>query len=72
MVGIGDEPGDLDGADFCRGCGRRAEGCGGSCGRGGPDATPRFCGRCGWRLREIAVVPGVGSLWCRTHGVVER
>ena len=65
MVGIGAEE------RFCPGCGRTEEACGGSCGRSGPEATPRFCRECGWRLREIAVVPGVGSLWCRTHGVLE-
>jgi hypothetical protein len=69
MVGIGDD--DPDGAGFCRGCGRAAAACAGSCGRSGPGRPARFCGRCGWRLREIAVVPGVGSLWCRTHGVVD-
>jgi hypothetical protein len=62
MVGI-DEP------THCRGCGRPIEVCAGSCGRSGPDQPPRFCPQCGWRLREIAVVPGVGGLWCRTHGV---
>lgn len=69
MVGIGDD-GEED-PPFCRGCGLVQARCGGSCERGGDGATPRFCGRCGWRLREIAVVPGVGSLWCRTHGVIE-
>ena len=65
MVGI---------AEHCHGCGRPAERCRGetACGRGGPDDPPRFCRRCGWRLRTIAVVPGVGSLWCRTHGVIEE
>ena len=70
MVGIGD--GTTDEAPFCPGCGRTRETCAGSCARVGMDATPRFCGRCGWRLRQITVVPGVGSLWCRTHGVVEE
>ena len=65
MVGIGEE------RPHCAGCGRTAEACGGSCGRAGADEPVRFCRRCGWRLREIAVVPGVGSLWCRTHGVVD-
>ena len=71
MVGIGgDEDGQADDPPHCAGCGRLDEACAGSCGRNGPDDVPRFCRRCGWRLREIAVVPGVGSLWCRTHGVV--
>ena len=65
MVGIDGDP------RFCHGCGRELGACAGTCGRGGPDDARRFCARCGWRLREIAVVPGVGSLWCRTHGVVE-
>ena len=56
---------------FCHGCGRELGACDGSCGRGEPDDVRRFCPHCGWRLREIAVVPGVGSLWCRTHGVIE-
>ena len=64
MVGIGE--------NHCPGCGREADTCAGSCGRRGDDQVARFCRRCGWRLREIAVVPGVGSLWCRTHGVVEE
>ncbi|HUP84334.1 MAG TPA: hypothetical protein VM143_01585 [Acidimicrobiales bacterium] len=64
MVGIG------DGQEFCRGCGRTVAACGGSCGRDRPTDPARFCTRCGWRLREIAVVPGLGSLWCREHGVV--
>ena len=70
MVGIGE--GTDDSERFCPGCGRAELACVGSCGRSAPGATPRFCRRCGWRLREIAVVPGVGSRWCRTHGVLDE
>ena len=58
---------------FCPGCGRPSVDCAGGehpCGRARPDHPARFCPRCGWRLREIAVVPGVGGRWCRTHGLV--
>jgi hypothetical protein len=57
---------------FCKGCGRAAEVSADDhpCGRGGADDETRFCPRCGWRLRDIAVVPGMGGRWCRVHGVV--
>lgn len=61
------------GATHCHGCGREAGACvARPCGRSGEDDPLRFCPRCGWRLREIAVVPGVGGLWCRVHGVVAQ
>jgi hypothetical protein len=70
MVGI--EEGTPEPAPYCHGCGREAAVCAAApCGRGAALDVPRFCSSCGWRLREIAVVPGVGSLWCRTHGLVD-
>jgi hypothetical protein len=68
MVGIEDEPPTT----HCHGCGRGLGECDGdrSCGRGGVGDPWRFCPQCGWRLRDIAVVPGVGGRWCRTHGVM--
>jgi hypothetical protein len=59
--------------EFCRGCGRPQVECADGahpCGRGGADDPLRFCPRCGWRLRTIAVVPGTTDLWCRTHGLL--
>lgn len=54
----------------CHGCGRMLDDCAAQpCGRGAEHDPSRFCRHCGWRLRHIAVVPGVGGLWCRTHGV---
>jgi len=62
-----------DAADptHCHGCGRPVADCAARpCGRSDADDPLRFCPSCGWRLREIAVVPGVGGLWCREHGTV--
>jgi hypothetical protein len=61
---------DVDDASHCHGCGRPLDECARRpCGHGGPHDEARFCRRCGWRLRDIAVVPGVGGRWCRQHGV---
>ena len=56
MVGIGEDAASGP-PTHCHGCGRPLEECSGerSCGRGGPGDPPRFCARCGWRLRDIAV-----------------
>ena len=63
----------MDDGGFCTGCGRPAVVCriDHPCGRGGSDDPVRFCPDCGWRLRDIAVVPGLGGRWCRQHGVID-
>ncbi|HVF33475.1 MAG TPA: hypothetical protein VM933_10620 [Acidimicrobiales bacterium] len=54
----------------CHGCGRPSAACRDApCGRAGDDDPAQFCRRCGWRLRDIAVVPGLAGRWCRRHGV---
>jgi hypothetical protein len=74
MVGIGGDADLTADPTHCHGCGRPVAACAGeaTCGRGGPDQPWRFCPACGWRLRDIVVVPGVHGRWCRTHGVLDR